>query len=377
MAARPGSAVEKLPIERIDVILAGDGKARVLSLVAQDEALRAEAEAIDEVERLARYYRDLYRLLNNFVNFADFYAPDAQATFQVGRLYIDGREAALCVRVSDTGAHAALAALGKMYILYCDCTRAGGEKMTIAAAITNGDADNLTVGRNGVFYDRAGRDWDATITRIIENPISIRQAFWMPYKRLARMVEEQIEKVAAAREQAVTQDLQARVTAAAARVEAPRTKEKPAPFDVGRFAGIFAAIGLAIGAIGTAIAAVITGFLGLSLWQMPLAVGGVIMVISLPSMVIAWLKVRQRNLGPILDANGWALNGRVKVTLALGRELTALATLPKNARRSLVDPYQDRRSPWPFVLLVAGSLALLAYVLYDHGLLPGWPGRGR
>jgi transposase len=57
-------------------------------------------------------------------------------------------------------------------------------------------------GRNGVFYDRGGRDWDATIVRIVEHPISIRQAFWAPYKRIARMVSEQLHKVAAARSRA-------------------------------------------------------------------------------------------------------------------------------------------------------------------------------
>ena len=32
------------------------------------------------------------------------------------------------------------------------------------------------------------------------------------------------------------------------------------------------------------------------------------LAISGPSMLIAWLKLRQRNIGPILDANGWAVN---------------------------------------------------------------------
>ena len=45
------------------------------------------------------------------------------------------------------------------------------------------------VGRNGIFFDRLGHDWDATITKIIENPISIRQAFFAPYKRAIRFVE--------------------------------------------------------------------------------------------------------------------------------------------------------------------------------------------
>ena len=42
-----------------------------------------------------------------------------------------------------------------------------------------------------------GRDWDATVVKIVENPISIRQAFWSPYKRISRMISQQIEKLAA------------------------------------------------------------------------------------------------------------------------------------------------------------------------------------
>ena len=55
--------------------------------------------------------------------------------------------------------------------------------MTIAAAFTAGDADNLLVERNGVSHDRKGRDWDATIVKILEHPISLRQAFWLRAER--------------------------------------------------------------------------------------------------------------------------------------------------------------------------------------------------
>ena len=95
--------------------------------------------------------------------------------------------------------HAAMAGLAGTYLAYCDCVRKGsGEKMQIVAAFTDGDSDNLMVGRNGIFYDRKGRDWDATITKIVDNPISIRQAFWAPYKKVVRMIEEQVAKRAAA-----------------------------------------------------------------------------------------------------------------------------------------------------------------------------------
>lgn len=116
------------------------------------------------------------------------------------------------------------------------------------------------VGRNGVFYDRQGQDWDATIVRLIENPISIRQSFWSPYKRIGRMINDQITKMASARDKSVTDKASAKIAGAGQKAEAAPPAAPPQPFDVGKFAGIFAAIGLAFGAIDTAIAAVVTGF---------------------------------------------------------------------------------------------------------------------
>jgi hypothetical protein len=241
--------------------------------------------------------------------------------------------------------------------------------MTIAVAFTNGDADNLRVGRNGVFYDRAGRDWDATIVKILEHPISVRQAFFAPYKRAARMIGEQIEKIAAARDKAVESQTTAGITNVSHRAEAETPSEQA--FDVAKFAGIFAAIGLAVGALGTAIAAVVTGFMGLTWWKMPLAVFGLLLAISGPSMVIAYLKLRQRNLAPILDANGWAVNTRAKVNIPFGTSLTAVAKLPPGARRSLQDPFAEKKRPWRlYVVLVALVIALV--VLWQRGVLERW-----
>ena len=137
------------------------------------------------------YHRDLSQLCHNFVSFSDFYGRKNKAIFQAGTLYLDQRSCDLCLTVEDAGKHAAMAAMAGTYLAYCDCYRKGtGEKMQIVAAFTGGDSDNLMVGRNGIFFDRKGRDWDATITKIIDNPISIRQAFFAPYKKLVRMIEE-------------------------------------------------------------------------------------------------------------------------------------------------------------------------------------------
>ncbi|MBK7685940.1 MAG: hypothetical protein IPJ25_07930 [Rhodocyclaceae bacterium] len=336
-------------------------------IAAKPAGLPAEAQAVKDLERLSRYVRDLMPLANNFVAFRGFYTRTSKAMFQIGTLYLDGRSAELCVSVHDAAKHASMASLSRVFLAYCECVR-GGEKLHIAAAFTAGDTDQLMVGRNGVFYDRQGRDWDATITRLAEHPISLRQAFWSPYKRLARMISEQLQKMAAAKAAGVDAQMAATAMGAGNTIGAPTPPVKPpAPtaFDVGKFAGIFAAIGLAVGALGTVAAGLISGLLSLHWWQIPLAIGGLMLLISAPSIIIAWFKLQTRNLGPILDANGWAVNARARINIPFGTSLTQLAKLPEGAQRSLSDPYAEKETPWTTYLVVI--LIVVAAVAWFTG----------
>ncbi|MEZ5277590.1 MAG: hypothetical protein R3F07_14515 [Opitutaceae bacterium] len=356
---KAGSSVEKLGIERIRSLLTGPGRAAVETLIARDTALAPEAAGIGDVNKLVLYYRDLARLLRNFVSFQDFYNPDTWATFQAGTLYLDQRGCNLCVEVTDPAAHSILGSLSRMYIAYCDLRRPNGQTAKIAACFTQGDSDYLMVGRNGIFYDRKGRDWDAHITKVVDFPISVRQAFFQPYKKFVRFIEEQVTKRAAAAQAEADAKLEA--TALAKPGDPKPELLKPKKIDV----GTVAALGVAISGFVSVFTAIIGGILGLHLWQIPVAVIGVLLAISGPSMLIAWLKLRQRTLGPILDANGWAINGRIKVNVSLATRLTDAKRLPPNASRQINDPYQRRRV-WPAVAVGLIVIAAGGYAFFAH-----------
>lgn len=370
MSERPDTPVNALDPEFVKNAVAQGSQAALARLIERDKQSETAAESVECVERLLRYRRDLVTLLNNFVSLTDFYSKRRKAIFQAGTLYLDQRSCELCMRVSNMDKHSTLAPFSGTYLVYCTCQRTDEAPITIVAAMTGGEVDELMVpGRNGVFYDRQGRDWNATVAKVVENPVSVRQAFWSPYRRIGRMIGEQFQKFAAAREKAVDDKAAASVASTAAKAEAPAASATPAaPFDIAKFAGIFAAIGLALGAIGTALAAVVGGLLSLPIWQLPLVVIGIMVVISGPSMLLAWLKLRQRNLGPLLDANGWAVNTRARINIPFGGSLTGLATLPKGASRSLDDPYAEKRTPWKrYVFLLV--LVMVIAGLWQQGVL--------
>jgi len=362
-ASKAGASVEKLAIKRVREILSSKARDAIAALIAKDQALEPEFNSISAVDRLTRYYRDLYKLLVNFVSFRDFYGRKAKAVFQAGTLYLDQRSCELCVRVEDIAKHSLMAALSGSYLAYCECTRKStGETMTIAAAFTDGDSDNLMVGRNGIFYDRAGRDWDATIVKLVDNPISLRQAFWSPYKKLVRMIEEQVAKRAAVADAATNTQL-AQTAEQAANAEKATTAAAAQPtkkFDV----GTVAALGVAFGSLATAFGLIFTKLADIAPWKLLFVVLAVILAISLPAVIIAALKLRKRNLGPILDANGWAVNAKARINIPFGASLTEVAALPPGSQRDLTDPFAEShagRNKLAVVLVLLGVLWSMWY----------------
>ena len=369
-AGKAGASVEALTLDKVNALLKDDKKQALLDLVAQDLALKEEAENIEMVDKFLHILRDFYRLLKNFITFHDFYNKDKKvgAIFQSGTLYIDQRACRFCMKVSDMGAHNASAATSGMYLVYCDCTtKTSAAKQQIVAAVTVGEVGSLIVGKNAIYYDNAGVEWDAVITKIVDNPISISQAFWSPYRRMATAVENLINKSAAEKDAKMMADATAKINAAptslpatpaaGAEGEAAKPAATP-PFDIAKFAGIFAAIGMAVGMIGSALAALAKGVFALEWWQLILSFLGILLIISGPAMVMAWMKLRRRNIAPLLNANGWAVNADSKISIPFGETLTDVAKYPK---LRLKDPYAKTGMPaWVKVLITLLVLAGIA-----------------
>ena len=377
-AAKAGVSVESLGIDKVNEMLKQDKKQALLDIVAQDLALKEEAENIDMVDMFLHMLRDFYRLLKNFITFHDFYNKDKKvgAIFQSGTLIIDQRACRFCMKVSDMGAHNASAATSGMFLVYCDCTtKTSPAKLQIVAAVTVGEIGNLIAGKNAVYYDNAGVEWDAVITKIVDNPISIAQAFWSPYRRMSTAVENLINKSAAEKDAKMMADATAKINAAptslptapAAGAEGEAAKPAAPPFDIAKFAGIFAAIGMAVGIIGTALATLVGELKELSPWKLVLVFLGILLIISGPSMVLAWMKLRRRNIAPLLNANGWAVNASAKVSIPFGNTLTDMAKYPK---MRLKDPYAKTGMPaWVKVLITLCILAGAAAAAWYYGLI--------
>ena len=352
-------------VAKIDEYIAAKDEETKAINEGHDEKLENEHDVIKPLERLLHLYRDFYTLLRNYVAMVDFYNKDIPAVFQAGQLYIDSRRLDLCLKVGpDVAKHIDNSELSDMFLIYCKCvSRVKNETMNIVAVLTSGDINNIRVGKNAVFYDNQGQDWDAVVTHIKENPISVREAFWSPYRKFGRWCKEKFTKSAEEKEAAAFENLTAKADATTSAVAAPGAAPAAAkkPFDIAKFAGIFAAIGMAIGFLLNAL----TGILGAVFHSWLSAIIFIVIVmlcIAGPSMVLAWIKLRGRNLGPVLNANGWAINSKIIVNSRFGRTLTQRAKYPAVVMSK--DPYAPMPKWLIWLIFILIVLVIVFLVLY-------------
>lgn len=352
-------------VAKIDEYIAAKDEETKAINEGHDEKLENEHDVIKPLERLLHLYRDFYTLLRNYVAMVDFYNKDIPAVFQAGQLYIDSRRLDLCLKVGpDVAKHIDNSELSDMFLIYCKCvSRVKNETMNIVAVLTSGDINNIRVGKNAVFYDNQGQDWDAVVTHIKENPISVREAFWSPYRKFGRWCKEKFTKSAEEKEAAAFENLTTKADATTSAVAAPGAAPAAAkkPFDIAKFAGIFAAIGMAIGFLLNAL----TGILGAVFHSWLSAIIFIVIVmlcISGPSMVLAWIKLRGRNLGPVLNANGWAINSKIIVNSRFGRTLTQRAKYPAVVMSK--DPYAPMPKWLIWLIFILIVLVIVFLVLY-------------
>ena len=268
-----------------------------------------------EEERTLRYKLGLLEFLENYVNMKRLYDLEDQAVFQTGVLRIDAREMNLCFHVDSEGAHSALAEKSKCCVIYLKLSRpADKAERTVCAVVTAGTVGSLYAGRNGVFHDRDGKDWEAVVTKVVEAQVSLAEAFWAPWRKLGEGVAGLVKKFLGDKQAAA----QASVAAGAQSTQAGGAA----------MASSVAAIGIGIGMMGAALASLLAAIKGMGAGQIFLSICAVIAVVSLPSVILTWFKLRQRDIGAILNASGWAINRPLYFSMKRARAFTVCPATP-------------------------------------------------
>ncbi len=360
-AGKVGAAVERLGADTLRRYVEGPFAGRVRERIARSAETAFVLDNIRLTEKLILCQANLIDFANNFVSFPHVYETGRRAMFELGTLVMDGRHYNLAVRVDSRAEHVAVASNGTMFLLYVEVVPPGGAgRYEAVVPVTSGGKGNLFVGKRGVFRDVAGRELDARVVQIVENPISVAEALWSPFRRIGRLLSGKIEALGSAAER----KFEERATTAVQRVESaaetPQAPEPAPPSGTSRglmAGGLLMGGGVALAALGSAIAYIAKTVSTVHWWQIVAVIGGVILAVMLPVSVVAILKLRRRDLSAILEGAGWAINARMRLTWSQSRYFTRRPRYPKGARGV-------RRHGWRWLIaavVLAGAIYAVAW----------------
>jgi len=375
LAGKPVTPLEKLGVDKLKQYLASSHEAAVRELIQRDLSVAAEMAAITDVEKLILYQKWMIRFANNTISLSNLFNPERPALFQAGRLIMNGMDFTFNVKVTNRAEHKAGAQNAGVHVMYVEVTgKEATEKFEVATAVTFGEARGLYVGRRGIFVTPNGRLWDAKVVDVITHPVSLWEAIKAPFGRLEQMIEKQLDKYSGSRYAGLESTLDKEVTSIDKnlQVQAAPAPASPAAPDADRSRAsrdLMVGVSVAVAALGSSFAFITRTIAQVKWWHLVAVLAGMLAVLCIPLILLAIMKLTRRNLSPLLEASGWAINGRIKVSPAMGFLFTNPAAFPQDARRHRKDfvkryaQFVGRRSK----IVRYGLAALIAIVCFFIG----------
>ncbi len=325
--AKPPSVVVDRAPETLQKYLEGRFVEAVRSRIAESAEAALAMDNLRLVEKCLLYQAHLIDLANNFVSFPHLYDPAGRALFEMGSLVMDGRRFNLAVRVQNRQRHIELAQRSNMFVLYAEILPSDGEPYELAVPVTSGGKGKLTVHKRGVFTDRSGNEHDARIVHILDNPISLQEAIVAPFRRLGRLLTGKIESLTTEAEKKLDTKTSAAISQVTPAAQAP-VPTKLSPMATG---GLLMGAGVAAAAVGSAVAYIGKTIAQAGYLPIVLALLGAALLVALPTTIVAFLKLRKRDLSAILEGSGWAINARMRLTRRQRRFFSQRPAYPKGA----------------------------------------------
>jgi hypothetical protein len=397
---RPPEPFEKIGDARLREILDGPLPDRVAHYIALDTAAAAELKQLQDLEKLILYQRWLIDLVNNFVNFSAIYRPEERALVEMGSMVIDGRRLDFCVKIEDRGAHRKVASESLIFLVYAQVLAkdTGAAAYEVMAPVTAGERGRLRVGKRGLFIDNDGREWDAVVVELVENPISVKEAALAPFRRAAGFISKKFEdwigSQQKSQDRALAQQADRATDAAQKSTDkameeavdekgappAPAPTPAPAPAPAPTLMPgkkeegglnintLILGGGMALAGLGAVLAGLFAALTSLKGW---FAISGAVAAVAALSGLLGWLKLRRRDMSLLLEASGWAVNVNMKINRRIGRLFTHTPSLPKGSvieRVDLLATDEDRRR----AVRRRISIAVALVVLIAAAAAAGW-----
>ncbi|MBO5958744.1 MAG: hypothetical protein J6Q65_01345, partial [Lentisphaeria bacterium] len=289
----------------------------IRTLIANDVAVSNDLVHCKDVRKLILFQKYMLDFLNNFVCLHNLFSPELPSMIQMGKLVMDGRVFTLCTLVPNLAEHKKIVMESDICVMYIDAVRktpTENKTMKLAVAVTSGHVRNIFVGKSGIFYTEDGAVWDAKVFDFVKQPVSVSEAIREPFYKFADFLQKQAEKYIATKSKTYETNVANNIQAQA----------KPAPAPAAPVTGPMMLMGGGIGiaAIGSAFAFMAKSLQGISFSTVLAVLLGIMLIFGGPIILVSLVKLFNRNLSRFFEANGYAINMKMRLSLKMGRFFT-------------------------------------------------------
>ena len=323
---RPQGQWDKVSIQYINNIIQQEDLLQKAKKRFEEEShIGEELHRARELKRLFLYKKGLLPILNTFVNFSYFYNPQVRSPLEAGSLLMEGVNHHLCIRTIGSNFNKQRASDSKIFLLYCEIDN--NPEHEIMVGVLHGRKKNWFVGKKGLFTDREGIIHTATVTSIVEHPISIYEELLAPFTLLRQFINKQIANWSQRYEKEVHKGLHS--------------------IEEGGKSNLLMSGGIVFAALSSSLAYLIKTLSSISTLKLLSVLIAPMLLWILISGIKAGLELRKRDLSPILEANQWAMNVPLPVPSWSGPLFSRTPQLPsKWEHKDLLDQFQNKKDPW-------------------------------
>ena len=364
-----------------------------LEMAGLKERSRADLAAAEKLSggetllKLLLFQKYLLEFLNNFVNLSAMFSPTRPSMLQSGSLVMAGRRYTLVTPVANVAEHKRIATMSDICVIYIEITGGTGSnaiKKNLAVAVTSGSMRDLFVGKHGVFFAASGEVCDARVIDFVEQPVSISEALKSPFFHFGNFVGKQADRFFTTKSTEVQKNLGGEITAGLSNVATPMPAKPAAQTPAVSGSMMLMGGGIGLAAIGSSVAFIAKSLQNISILNVLAVLLGIIVIFGGPLVVISLVKLFRRDLSRFLEAEGCAVNLRMRLSHRMGKIFSFRPQFPAARFNGLdlVDAFSGKKPHgkmliWLIIILIAavtaGGIFWIRIGCHQREMLPATP----
>lgn len=307
----PSASLDHYAIETLEGLLNPSYQIDLEQLIAQGEITKQRLRKLQLLEKALLYQQLMIPFARNYIGLTEIYSPKPTC-FEKGQLIMNGYHFHFAILVPDIAEHKRLSADAQTFLLYVSVL--APQPYNIVVPVTQGNKSGFIKGKRGVFIDSDDNKYDAIVIDIVTQPINLKEAIIEPFAKFKNIFEKKIDDDNLIHQKKLLDAGENITKPNNVMPSRPNINLNPSTLIMGG--------GIAIAALSSSLVYIISTIASASYADIIITVAVLLGLLLIPTTIAGVVKLKKRDIRPILEGSSWALNRRMRLTKKVARMFT-------------------------------------------------------